>query len=359
MSDLSAHSELARPAARKHWVRPSTPEDGPAIVALMRSAGLEPHTDPEQLRWKYWQERADWSGSRSFVLTDGRDLLAHVAVVPGAFRCGETHARVVHMVDWAARREVAGAGIRLARHVSRMCDFVLAIGGSRDTLKILPLMGYVDCGTVSGYARTLSPLGILSRPIPSRWKLVPRMARSLVWSLAAPRSDTAGWRARAVGSGEIERICTLSPKPRSGMTVFERSPALLRHALSCPIVPVELHALERGGRTGGYFVLSYAPGQARIADIWIDSQEPSDWRAGVHAAVDRARTRAGLAELIVWSSDPTLARILLECGFHERLRLPILLQAAENAAIPHDIMRIQMLDSDAFYLYSGGNELWA
>ena len=359
LTDPSAHSEPAQPAAGTPCVRPSTPEDGPAIVALMREAGLEPHRDPQQLHWKYWQERADWSGSRSFVLTDGRDLLAHAAVMPGAFWCGGTRARFVHMIDWAARREMAGAGVRLARHVSRMSDFVLAIGGSRDTLKILPLMGYVQCGTVAGFARILSPLAILSRPIPSRWKLVPRIARSSLWSLAAPTSDMASWRVRRIESQGIEQICSALPGQRPGMAVFERSPALVRHALSCPIVPVELYALEKAGRTRGYCVLSYAPGQARIADMWIDSQEPADWRAVVHAAVDRARAKTGLAEIVVWSSDPDLSQILATCGFHERLRLPILLQAVANTAVPHDIMRVQMLDNDAFYLYFGDNELWA
>ena len=129
--------------------------------------------------------------------------------------------------------------------------------------------------------------------------------------------------------------------------------------LACPIVPIELYGLEKGGRIGGYFLLSYAPGQARIADMWIASQDPADWRALIHAAVNQARRKRGLAELIVWSSDPSLSQILDDCGFHERLSLPMSLRASENTAIPHDIMRVQMLDSDAFYLYFGGNELWA
>jgi hypothetical protein len=141
--------------------------------------------------------------------------------------------------------------------------------------------------------------------------------------------------------------------------VFERNPALLRHALTCPIVPIELYGLEKGGQIGGYFLLSYAPGQVRIADMWLASHEPAQWRALIHAAVQRARSKRGLAELIVWSSDPTLSRILADCGFRERLNLPIsLLKASPNLAIPHDIMRIQMLDSDAFYLHVDGNELW-
>ncbi|HEV2268366.1 MAG TPA: hypothetical protein VGR92_02810 [Steroidobacteraceae bacterium] len=240
-----------------------------------------------------------------------------------------------------------------------MSDFALAIGGSSDTLKILPLMGYVRRGAVSGYVRTLSPLGILRRPAPAPWKLLPRMVRSLFWSMTAPRSKAAGWRARRIESGEIDQACAELPAHKPGMVVFERSPALLRHALACPIVPVELYGLDKGGRIGGYFLLSYAPGQARIADMWIDSGEPADWRAAVHAAVDRARTKAGLAEVIAWSSDPGLSRVLGDCGFHERLSLPILVQPSAGAAIPHDIMRLQMLDNDAFYLYTGGNELWA
>jgi GNAT superfamily N-acetyltransferase len=356
----SAESEVARPGAGNQRIRPSTPQDGPAIVALMRSVGLQPHGDPEQLKWKYWQQRADWPGPRSFVLTDGRELLAHVAVVPGALRRGEARASVIHMIDWAARRDAAGAGVRLSRHVQRTSDFVIAIGGSHETLRILPLMGYSHCGNVSGYVRTLSPLGIPRRPIPSRWKLVPRMARSLLWSLMAPRGDTAGWLVRRVGPDEVEPLCAAraTSGPESGG--FQRGPALFRHALACPIVPIELYQLEKEGRIGGYFLLSYAPGQARIVDLWTASGEPSDWRALIHAAVSQARSKRGLAELVVWSNDPSLSQALKDCGFHERLSLPIHVRSSvKEAAIPHDIMRVQMLDSDAFYLHLDGNELWA
>jgi hypothetical protein len=263
------------------------------------------------------------------------------------------------MIDWAARRDLAGAGIRLAKHVAQLSDLVIATGGSRHTREILPRIGYVECGRISGYARTLSPLSILLRPIPSRWKLVPRLARSLLWSLAAPRPDTQDWQTRRIEAGEIELVCPPLPKPMPGQAVFERSPALLRYVLSCPIVPIELYGLEKGGRIGGYLLLSYAPGQVRIADMWTDSQDPADWHALIHAAVNQARQKKGLAETIVWSSDPSLSRFLDNCGFHERLSLPIFLRAPPNMPIPQDIMRVQMLDSDAFYLCLDGNELWA
>ena len=262
------------------------------------------------------------------------------------------------MIDWAARREAAGAGIRLAKHVARMSDFSLATGGSEHTRRIFPMIGYVECGTVSGYARTISPLDILQRPIPSRWKLIPRMARSLLWSVAAPRADTTGWRTRRIDIDEVERIELPLPRPIPGRAVFERSAALFRHVLACPIVPIELYGMEKGGRIEGYFLLSYAPGQARIADMWIASPDPADWRVLVHAAVNQARSKRGLAELVVWSSDPSLSQILDGCGFHQRLGLPISLRPGNSVSVPRDIISVQMLDSDAFYLYFGGNELW-
>jgi hypothetical protein len=356
---VSGQISAARRLQRGRWVRPSTPEDGPAIVALMKAAGLQPHVDPGHLHWKYWRQRADWSGSRSFVVTDGRSLLAHGGAIPGTLRWEVNEARVIFMIDWAARRDAVGAGTVLMKHVGQMSDFLLGVGGSRHSLKIMPLIGYRHCGSVTGYVRTLAPLGILMRPCGSRWKLAPRVARSMVWSLSAPRADLAGWQARRIGVNELERVAGVLPQSSPGIALFGRAPVDLGHALACSIVPVELHALERAERPGGYFLLSYAPGQVRLADLWMDSRDPADWRALVHSAVERARRKAGAAELVAWSSDPALSRVLEECGFHERLTLPIYLRSSEDLAIPRETVRVQMLDTDAFYLYFGRNELWA
>lgn len=349
----------ARDAAGGRWVRPSSPEDAPAIVDLMRQAGLKPHTEPEHLRWKYWQERSDWPGSRSFVLTDGHDLLAHGAVVPGSLHWGKTQARVIHMIDWAARRDAVGAGVVLMKHIGKMTDFLVGIGGSAQTLKIMPLIGYRPCGEVTGYVRTLSPLGILGRPTGPRWKLAPRVARSLLWSLSAPRADRGGWRARRIGVEEVARIADALPRKGSNLALFGRSPELFGHALSCPIVPVELYAIEKAGRMGGYFALSFPPGQARLIDLWAHSEDPVDWRALVHCAVLEAKGRGGLAELVAWASDPRLSQVFESCGFHARLTLPIYLRGSGKVQLPRETLRVQMIDNDAFYLYFGQNELWA
>lgn len=356
---MSADQTPTRSVAASRRVRASTPEDGPAIVALMREAGLQPHAEPAHLHWKYWQERADFPGPRSFVLTDGKTLLAHGALIPGTvLHRGASEARLIHMIDWAARRDAVGAGVVLMKHIGSMTDFLLGIGGSDQTLRIMPMIGYRPCGTVTGYMRPLAPLGILARP-GTRWKRAPRMARSLLWLLSAPRVETGDWQVRRLGIHEVARLAHALPGNSPDAALLGRSPELLRHALACPIVPVELHVLEKAGRIGGYFVLSYAPGQARLADLWMDSEDPAHWRALVHAAVREARRRGGLAELIAWSSDPRLSQIFDDCGFHVRLTLPIYLRSSGGLPLPEKTLRVQMIDNDAYYLYFGRNELWA
>lgn len=345
--------------AKSLEVRPSTLGDAAAIVALLQEASLRPHVEQEHLEWKYWRERSDWHGPRSYVLTDGRELFAHAAIIPGTLRWGSHEARVVHLIDWAARRDVPGAGVRLMMHIGRLADFLLGIGGSQDTLTIMPKLGFQPSGDVTGYVRTLAPLRILRRPVPSLWKLVPRIARSALWSISAPRPDLGGWEVCRIEIGDVDRVCASLPAPRPGLAVLGRNAEVLRQALVCPIVPMELYALERSGQIGGYFLLSYAPGQARLADCWMDSGDLEDWRAVVNAVVLQAQCKGGIAELTAWSSDPVLEQALRACGFHARLRLPIYLRPANRERIPSETLRVQMLDDDAFYLYFGNNFLWA
>ena len=339
--------------------RPSRPEDAPGIIALMRQAGLVPHVDLGHLRWKYWQERTDFGEPRSFVLTDGRELLAHGAAVPGVLRWGSRRARAIHMIDWAARRDAVGAGVQLMKYVGSRTDFLFGIGGSAQTLKIMPLIGYRHCGTVAGYVRTLSPFALLRQPTGKRWKLGPRFVRSTIWARSARAGAAGEWRARRIEPNEVERIVAALPNEGQPCAFLERSVEGLRHALACPIVQVELHAVERAGRIRGYFMLSFVPGQARLADWWIDSDDLTGRRALLELAVTRAKSRPEIAEIVTWSSDPAIARDLVAGGFHERLTLPIYFRASSGIEVPTQGVRVQMLDNDAFYLHFDGGELWA
>jgi hypothetical protein len=343
----------------KRTLRPSTPADVPALLALFAAAGLQPNAAPQELYWKYWQVRADWPAPRSFVLSDGAELIAHGALVPGWCASGRERMRVIYVIDWAARPGAVGAGVALMKHIGLQAQALLAIGGSAATLRILPEIGFRALGVATGYVRTLSPLRLLRGGTIPVAKVVPRMARSLLWKLAAPRGGSAGWEARAVGADEIGRIESVLPSPARGVAVLERSVALFRYALACPIVPMRLFSLERAGRVRGYFLLASAPGQVRIADCWVASDELGEWRAMIQCAVAQAQHDPQAAEVVIWANDALLAEALGVCGFHARFQTPVQLRPTHGAALLQGPLRVQMIDCDGAYLNNGRHEYWA
>lgn len=361
ISDMAADRSDS-PGRSPFVVRPSVPADAPAILDLLRGAGLAPDDHPDHLYWKYWQPRADWVGSRSYVLTSGDEILAHAGIVPGVCHRNEVRRRVIHLIDWAARSTEAGAGALLMKRLGKLADYLIAIGGSRDTLSMLPVLGYQHCGVVSGYVRVLSPLHILrnARAREDGWKAGARFARSVVWSALASEPSSGTWRVRRVTADELQDGShTIIPQTTSNLLLFERSETFLRYFIGCPIVPIELYVMEREHLAQGYFILSFVPGQARLADCWINSTSHSDWLALVQLAVNAASQRDGLAELAAWSTDPMLAAALEGCGFHRRLTLPIYLRGGRNDQGLQAPPRVQMAENDASYLYFGLSDLWA
>lgn len=344
--------------AMRRSIRPTTATDAGVVVGLLRDAGLRPSGEPQELVWKYWLPRADWPGARSFVLTEGAEPIAHAALIPGWCRWQAQRVAVIHLIDWAARGAAAGAGVALLKHIGRQAA-LLAIGGSAATLRILPEVGFRRAGVVTGYVRTLFPLRLLRErgtPLPRR---LLRCARSLAWALAAPRSRDANWQVRRLSGADVSRIADVLPRPARGMAVIERSVELFHYVLACPVVPLALFAVEYAGRTRGYFMLAAVPGQVRIVDCWIDSDEAADWRAMILCAVEQARLDAQAAEVVIWANDPLLAAALTGCGFHARCETPVWLRPTDTTALPPAPLRVQMLDNDAAFLHEDRAGHWA
>jgi hypothetical protein len=343
----------------KRFVRPSTPDEATSVLELFDEAGLRPNVAPQDLHWKYWQPRADWPGSRSFVMTDGQAPSAHGAVIPAWCAWGSHRIKILYVIDWAARSGAVGAGVALMKHIGQQAQALLAIGGSAQTAQILPQIGFRPLGVATGYVRTLFPMRLLrGETFPVR-RLLPRFARSVAWTLAAPSAHSAEWRVHRLADDEVNTIASVFPVPARGMAVLERSAELFRYMLSCPVVPMALYAVERSGRVRGYFLLASAPGQVRIADCWIDSEEPADWRAMILCAVEQAKHDPQAAEVVILASDPLLADSLRACGFHARFEIPIQVRPTDAVSTPPEPLRVQLLDSDAAYLHEGRNGYWA
>jgi hypothetical protein len=334
-------------------IRPSTPADEPAIVALLVQRGMVHTPDPGYLNWKYWQPRADWPRPRSFVLADGNELFAHAAVIPTTCAWGSRRVTMLQSIDWVASAD-SGGGVVLLKYLARLGDALIGIGGGERTRSLLPHLGFRAAGSATGYARPLAPLRILRGG--ATWKLPTRLARA-IWRRSAAEAPEH-WRARRLAADDLSQIASVFPRPGQALAVTERSEALFHYVLSCPEVPMRIYAVEDVDRVRGYFLLASVPGQVRIADCWMDSDELADWRALILCAVEQARHDPQAAEVVAWASDARLAGALRSCGFYARFEVPIRVRPSVPDAMPRGTLRVQMLDTDDAFLFLGRHEYW-
>jgi hypothetical protein len=316
--------------------------------------------EPNHLRWKYWEPHAYWAGSRSYVYLRDGQIVAHGAVVPNVCLWREHRIKAVHVIDWAAKPESGGSGIALMKQIGKLTDGMIGVGGSELTQQILPMIGFKECGTtVTRYARPLRPLLRLMNPEYRGWRLAPQVMRGIFWTLTAPSRREAEWSAHRILADQLGSAAIIWPRPKIGTTMFERSSASISYLLRCPATPMELYSVHSRGRPRGYFLLAFAPAQARIVDCWVDSEEPAEWSAMVQLAVEQAKAQVQVAEVVSMCSDPLLGAALLESGFHTRNAVPMWLRAASGVARPDVTIRFLMADSDEAFLHNGRNSLWA
>ncbi len=326
--------------------RSTTIADEPAIRDLLQEAhGVapgHPMFEGRHLQWKYWEPREDWQGSRSYVLTRDDRIVAHAAVVPAVCNWGSGRLRVLHVIDWAARAEVRGAGNTLMQHIGQLGDAIVTSDGGDIAWRLLPFLGFTESSTlVSQYARPIRPLLYLTGTYAPRWRLAARCVRNTLWALRAPSGAQRARRARPVAAEAVPATSLPWPVPKHGTAVLERSAPAMIYWLQCPAAAMELYAVENGANIEGYFLLAFAPGQARLADCWLESDDPDAWEALVHLAVRQAALRSGIAEVAALCSEPLLVR------------------ATNGIRLPAAGIRIQMLDDDAAYRHSGARLFWA
>jgi hypothetical protein len=343
--------------------RSTTATDEPAIRALLQEAhGVapgHPMFEHRHLQWKYWEPHAGWQGSRSYVLTRDERIVAHAAVVPAVCNWGNQRRQLLHVIDWAALAETRGAGNTLMQRIGGLADAIVTYDGDDAALRLLPFLGFEQSDTVvTQYVRPIRPLLYLSAAGAPPWRLAARCVRNSLWALRAPSGIPRAQHARRIAGDEIAQTPIPWPTPSNGAAVLERSPALMDYWLQCPATPMELHVVDNGPQTQGYFVLTFAPGQARLADCWLNSDVPAIWEALVQLAVQQAARHPDVAEVAAVCSEPRLAGALRRCGFHARASRPLLVRARDGVRLPGAGIRIQMLDDDAAYRHSGARDFW-
>jgi len=333
----------------------SAPEDASKIAEFLckvfHAGPGDTVARPDHMHWKYWAEREDWTGSRSFRMERDGMVVAHGAPWPVAVHPPEGSAlHGAQVIDWAAEPSAPGSGLALMKHIApEHVDLIFALGGSEATRKILPVFGFKPFNNVSFFAKPLRPFAQMVSHQQRNWKSPARLARNLRWSLR-DASPGVGWFSRAVAADEIRKW----PEPGSGVTVLGRDASRFRYFAKCDLIRSQLYVVEREGREAGYFYLVFVPGQARVADAWVVGAE--GWREIYALAIVRALEDPGVNEITAIAGLEGAEKGLELCGFERRNTERLMIYDPRKVLDPAARLHFQMIDNDAFFRHSGRPE---
>jgi hypothetical protein len=330
----------------------SAPDALPEIVSFLRHAFHAPADAPNLslplLTWKYCGNGPEWNGSRSYVLRKGSAIAAHIGAWPIRLATPSGFVQALQAVDWASARESPGAGAALMNKLREMVPVLIVVGGSRDTQRVLPAMGFRQHGAAGIYARVLRPWRQFRTRRFEGPRALPRLVRNTVWS-RSPVASAGGWTDRSSDRPDPRLLSRFGAQTRLYPESRCRS-AFLEFMLRCPAAAFLYFELFREGDPQGYFVLSRVGGQTRLADLRIFSDKPADWAAAYAVAVRAAARDPQSCELLASAFVPAECLALEANGFRARGDKPVFVLDPKYVLGGPAHLHLSMLDDDSAYL---------
>jgi hypothetical protein len=331
--------------------RPSTPRDQPAIAEFLRrtfgSEADEPYSHPEHMRWKYWQPRHGWPGSRGFLLKRDGELIAHGAAWPLRILAPGHAMSAFHLIDWAADPKLPGAGVSIMKHMAELVDVVCVFGGTDAALRMRAAMGFRPRNEAQIWVKPLRPLRQALTHQTRNWKSAARLARNWMWS-REPAKERSQWTAAPI---RVEGV----PFPQSDgqRFVFEQAPEQIRYLLQCPTARFEYFTVRRAGEPVGYFCLVFVPGQARLAESWLQTDEPDACGQLLRLARQQALANPNSNEMVAQTSSASMQAALRDAGFRLYHSDSVLVYDPKRSMPETAILDFQMIHGDMAFWHRG------
>lgn len=339
-------------------LRSTTPEEQRDVRQLLRDVFEAkedaPFLNNQHLQWKYYADREDWPGSRSFVLWEDSRLVAHACAWPVGVLLNERKIAGFHPIDWAARSDVPGAGALLLREMRKLAEISVCVGGTDVAQKVIANTGYRSAGEMKYYARPLRPWLQARTHQRQNLKLPARLARNWSWAVRWPATAPPGWSAERVEAEQIPP--EVLPVSSERVTACLRSAGQFRYFEQCPIARHELYVVRDSGKVKGYFLLSFVPGQARVADAWVNSGEVLEWDVLYRLAMKTAFDGGDAAEITAASALEEGRYALTQCGFRMYQARPVMLFDPKRVLADAPPVHWQMIDNDFSFLHQGRPE---
>jgi hypothetical protein len=163
-----------------------------------------------------------------------------------------------------------------------------------------------------------------------------------------------GWSAQPIAAFDLSCQPLFDARVYSPYPGTHRTPGLMNYWLDCPGAVFSAALLRQNGDLRGWFVLSRVLGQARVADLWVDSNSVSDWTAGFSLATAAAMRDPEAFELVAAASIPVAIEAASLAGLRARHSEPIFALDPGNRLGSSAGLNVTALESDLAYLQDPG-----
>jgi hypothetical protein len=338
--------------------RASSPIDRQRIIDFLKEIfGLTEAAvalDPGYLQWKYWAPHPLFGGNRSQVIEKEGKLLAHGCIWPIQLVTSSGRPMCFHLVDWAARPDAQGTGMRVLRRCGAGLTAQFSIGGTAISQQILLLAGFKSYNRM--WFLTWPPLSrravrefrLFDKRAPAR--LLRFLVRYARWFFSRKVSRPAGCDVAILEPNEVPE--SLWPGALPKLAVSMRSPALLEHVSRCPVIAKSLCcALYRHSKPMAYLFLIQVGKQVRLADYGPAGLDEQTGMMVGQAALQLAKTCfPGTTEFMAATSEPDVLAGLLRAGLRLRGEELIRVRKAGTELEQIDCFRLTLMDSDTLCL---------
>jgi hypothetical protein len=303
------------------------------------------------MEWKYFESRPDWDGTRSYVLRVRGRIAAHGGIVPTTLLLPERSLLSVQVIDWAADRAFAGAGLLLLNELIELGDLSIGPGGSQQGMQILKAdkTGTRVLTETVWFVRVIRPWLKFRQGGRTAFKPVARLGRDTVRLLHGSWRARSRWSARKVTT--FEDPLAMADRTAQEFMPIVRSADQLNYMLRCPAVKMYGYLLDHEGESRGHLLLSQSGSEVRIVDLQVASASEDDWQSCARLALDLAMGLQPESAVVVAMALPLmLRRALLAAGFSEVRRKTCYTQDRNSLLVNQAIPNLSMIDTDAAYL---------
>jgi hypothetical protein len=339
-------------------IAPARRDDIPELSRFLIDGFGVPSSSPcfshEVLSWKYFDGPGGPSEDTtcSKVARSAGRIVGHIGIcsrqliLPGE---GAVPVSTMHAIDWLGSAAHPGLGTFLMLQAFATSRTQYAVGGTARAQALFPAWGFERKPSLEIFRKVLAPFHRLRAPgrgWMGQWAGAAKDLAFVCLAGASPPPGDVQIRPAAAFSDEIDR---LQRQSASRSVTCRRDHSLLNYFLRCPLSGFSGWTIHTSRGMIGCALLKIAPdGRIRlgkIADCWLDTEEPSCWLAAVAALVDRLRALSA-DSVTCYASNRCLRAALLGNGFAKSDETNVYFRDKEKA-LPRDVpFEFSMLDGD-------------